>query len=102
MKIITKAEIEKILPTLDPIPAIEQGFVEYSQGKCNIPPVGELIMETGDIHIKYGCINKQDFYVIKIASGFFDTGENGPMTSDGMMMVFSQKTGAVLAILHDE
>ena len=70
MKIITKAEIEKILPTLDPIPAIEQGFVEYSQGKCNIPPVGELIMETGDIHIKYGCINKQDFYVIKIASGF--------------------------------
>ena len=71
MKIITKTEIEAILPSLDPIPAIEQGFVEYSAGKCNVPPVGELIMDKGEVHIKYGCVSGEDYYVIKIASGFY-------------------------------
>lgn len=102
MKIITKAQIEAILPTLDPIPAIEQGFVEYSAGKCNVPPIGELLMEKGEVHIKYGCITGEEFYVIKIASGFYDNPKIGLPSSNGMMCVFSQNTGEVVAILHDE
>lgn len=102
MKVITKSEIEKLLPTLDPIPAIEQGFVEYSAGKCNVPPVGELLMEKGEVHIKYGCITGEDYYVIKIASGFYGNVKKGLCTSNGMMCVFSQHTGEVIAILHDE
>lgn len=102
MKVISKAEIEKILPHLDPIPAIEQGFIEYSAGKCNVPPVGELIMEKGEVHIKYGCITGEDYYVIKIASGFYGNTKIGLCTSNGMMCVFSQHTGEVIAILHDE
>lgn len=102
MKIITKAEIEALLPSLDPIPAIEQGFVEYSAGKCNVPPVGELIMEKGEVHIKYGCVTGEDYYVIKIASGFYGNQKMGLCTSNGMMCVFSQNTGEAVAILHDE
>lgn len=102
MKIISKKEIEELLTTLDPIPAIEQGFQEYSKGKCNIPPVGELIMDKGDIHIKYGCITGEDYYVIKIASGFYDNADLGLPTSNGMMILFSQNTGEIIAILHDE
>lgn len=102
MKVITKAEIEKILPDLDPIPAIEQGFIEYSAGKCNVPPVGELIMDKGEVHIKYGCVTGEDYYVIKIASGFYGNTKIGLCTSNGMMCVFSQNTGEVIAILHDE
>jgi ornithine cyclodeaminase len=102
MKVISKAEIKKILPNLDPIPAIEQGFVEYSAGKCNVPPVGELIMDKGEVHIKYGCITGEDYYVIKIASGFYGNNKIGLCTSNGLMCVFSQHTGEVIAILHDE
>jgi ornithine cyclodeaminase/alanine dehydrogenase-like protein (mu-crystallin family) len=59
---------------LDPLVAIEEGFVAYSQGKTEIPPVGELIFADppGDMHIKYGCIKGDDDYVIKIASGFYE------------------------------
>lgn len=102
MKIISRAEIEAILPNLDPIPAIEQGFVEYSKGKCTVPPVGELLMGKGDVHIKYGCVKGEDYYVIKIASGFYDNPKIGLPTSNGMMIIFSQNTGEVIAILHDE
>lgn len=102
MKIVTRQEIESVLPNIDPMPLIEDGFVEYSAGKCTIPPVGELIMEKGDIHIKYGCSNGGDYYVIKIASGFYNNNEVGLPTSNGMMLLFDQNTGMPAVILQDE
>ncbi|MDG1859892.1 MAG: hypothetical protein P8I94_12350 [Emcibacteraceae bacterium] len=102
MKIVSRQEIEAVLPNIDPMPLIEDGFVEYSAGKCTIPPVGELIMEKGDIHIKYGCSNGGDYYVIKIASGFYSNNEIGLPTSNGMMLLFDQNTGMPAVILQDE
>lgn len=102
MKILSLEEIKNIIATLDPIPAIEQGFVEYSKGKCIIPPIGELIMDKGDVHIKYGCIKGEEHYVIKIASGFYNNNVLDLPSSNGMMILFSQNTGQVVAILHDE
>ena len=71
MKIITLNQIKEVLPGLDLLPAIESGFVDYSHGKAVVPPVGELIMDKGDVHIKYGYIKDDPYYVIKIASGFY-------------------------------
>ncbi|RTZ74958.1 MAG: ornithine cyclodeaminase family protein, partial [Candidatus Neomarinimicrobiota bacterium] len=67
-------------------------------------PVGELIFDDppGDVHIKYGYIKNDDIYVIKIASGFFNNAALGLPSSQGMMLAYSQKTGAPVAILHDE
>ncbi len=41
-KIITLDQIKEILPSLDLLPAIEEGFAAYSAGKAVVPPVGEL------------------------------------------------------------
>ena len=90
------------LQGLDLIPAIEAGFVAYSQGRCNIPPVGELLMDKGEVHIKYGCVTGDPTYVIKIASGFFGNPESGLSPNNGMMLLFSQQTGEPLAMLRDE
>lgn len=67
-------QIKEVLETYDPVQAIEDGFVAYSQGKVVVPPVGELIFEDppGDMHIKYGFIVGDDYYVVKIASGFYE------------------------------
>lgn len=56
MKILTLVQIKNIIPSLDLLPSIEEGFVEYSKGNCVIPPVGELLFKEppGDVHIKYG------------------------------------------------
>lgn len=71
MKIISRDQIEKILPSLNLIPEIEQAFLAYSQGKAVVPPVGELLLDRGEVHIKYGYVKQQQYYVIKIASGFY-------------------------------
>ncbi len=86
------------------IQIIEDGFVSYSKGDVVVPPVGHLpfIDPPGDLHIKYGFIKEDDFYVVKLASGFYDNPKIGLSSSNGLMLVFSQKTGELLSILLDE
>ncbi len=72
MRIVALAEIEEVLQGLDLVPAIERGFVAYSAGRATIPPVGELLLDGGEVHIKYGYVEGGEHYVVKIASGFFD------------------------------
>jgi ornithine cyclodeaminase len=102
--VVPLAEIKKALAGIDPIPLIEEGFAAYSRGEVVVPPVGELVFDEppGDVHIKYGYIKRDDFYVIKIASGFYDNPGLGLPSGDGLMLVFSQKTGVLEAILLDE
>jgi ornithine cyclodeaminase len=97
-------QIEESLKEVDVTTAIEDGFVAYSQGKVVVPPVGELIFEDppGACHIKYGMIEGDDYFVIKIASGFHGGVEAGLPPYDGLMLVFSQKTAHLECILHDE
>ena len=104
MKVYNLKEIKEALVGLNIVPAIEDGFVQYSNGNVVVPPVGELIFDDppGDVHIKYGYIKNDDIYVIKIASGFFNNDALGLPSSQGMMLAYSQKTGAPVAILHDE
>ena len=102
MKTLDLDRIRRALAKADLLPAIEAGFVAYSDGRTIVPPVGELCMDKGEVHIKYGCIVGEPIYVIKIASGFHGNAENGLPTGHGMMLVFSQETGFPDAILLDE
>ncbi len=71
MKTVSLDQIQKVLPTIDHISEIEAGFRAYSEGQASVPPVGELILNKGEVHIKYGYILQDDFYVNKIASAVF-------------------------------
>lgn len=90
------------MPALDLIPAIEMGFVAYSAGQTVVPPPGELILDNGEVHIKYGYLKQDDYYVIKIASGFYDNPKVGLPSSNGLMLLFRQQTGELVSILLDE
>ncbi len=102
MKIITLEKIKETLPSIDLIPAIEAGFVAYSAGEAVVPPVGELLLDRGDVHIKYGYLKQDRYYVIKIASGFYDNPRLGLPSGNGLMLLFSQQTGELVSILLDE
>ncbi len=102
MKIITLEQIKEVLPSIDLVPAIEEGFAAYSAGKAVVPPVGELLLEQGDVHIKYGYLKQGEYYVIKIASGFYDNPKLGLPSGNGMMLLFDQRTGEPVSILLDE
>jgi ornithine cyclodeaminase len=102
VRTVTRLEIEKALADMDVVPLIEDGFVAYSEGRAVVPPVGELILDEGEAHIKYGFIRGEPWYVIKIASGFYRNPEKGLPSGDGMMLLFSQATGRPVAALMDE
>jgi ornithine cyclodeaminase len=96
--------IRKVLPQLDLVSLMENGFVAYSEGRVVVPPVGEMIFEDppGDTHIKYGYIKGGESFVIKVASGFYNNPQLGLSSSQGLMLLFSQKTGVLESILLDE
>lgn len=101
--IVALETIREIVPSLDLVGLMEDGFVAYSAGRCVVPPVGELIFEDppGETHIKYGYIRGGDSYVIKVASGFPENAVSGLPTASGLMLLFSQKTGALETVLLD-
>jgi ornithine cyclodeaminase len=102
MKIIMLQQIKEIVPTLELLPAIEMGFVAYSSQQAVVPPVGELLLDKGEVHIKYGYLKQDPYYVIKIASGFYDNPKLGLPSGNGLLLLFRQDTGELVSVLLDE
>ncbi len=107
MDVIRRPKIDDLVAGMDPMKLLkdmQQGFINYSQGRSVIRPVGELILpeRNGEVHIKYGYTKEEAYYCIKIASGFYDNPALNLDSSQGMMLLFSQETGAPKAIILDE
>lgn len=102
--ILNLSQIEEYLLSIELMPLIEKGFVAYSKNEVVVPPVGELIFDDppGDTHIKYGYVKQEDYFAIKIASGFYNNPSLGLKASQGVILLFSQKTGELKCILLDE
>ena len=88
------------------IDAMADAFGALARGEVVVPPVGHLDFTEGDqlrgdCHIKYGYIRGADRFVVKIATGFYDNPKLGLPSGDGAVLVFSQKTGTLEAILLD-
>ncbi len=103
-KVLKLDEIKRLINIPQLIREIEAGFVLYSEDKVVVPPVGFLHFDQppGDVHIKYGFVKGDDFYVLKMASGFYDNAELDLPVADGLILVFSQQTGHLKLILLDE
>lgn len=101
--IIREEEIQLILKNLDLVKAMEEAFIQYSNGNSVVPPVGELLFNNpdGEAHIKYGYIKGEEYYVVKIASGFYENPKLNLASSQGVVLLFSQKTGELKAVLLD-
>lgn len=106
-QIIDKVSIVQALSGTSPeelLACMERSFTSYSSGEATVPPVGTLTFEQppGDVHIKYGYLKGSPYYVIKIASGFYDNPSLGLPGSNGLNLVFQQNTGEMACILLDE
>lgn len=100
-------KLDEIKKTIDPRALIknqEEGFVAYSEGRVVVPPVGYLYFEeaSGDCHIKYGHIKADEYFVVKVATGFYRNPDVGLPVGNGLMALFSQRTGNLEALLLDE
>lgn len=107
MKIIGLDQIRQVIAKSSRealIQCIEEAFVALSDGSATVPPVGHLgfSQPPGDMHIKYGYVKDDPFYVVKIASGFYENQAMGLPNNNGMMLVFNAKTGMPECLLQDE
>lgn len=103
MQVISREDIVAALDDELAIQLIEEGFVALSAGKVTMPPVGHLDIKDppGECHIKYGHIHGDDFFAIKLATGFYQNAAQGLPSGSGMTIVFSARTGFPEVLLDD-
>lgn len=103
-RILRLPEIRAALASYDPVPAMEEAFRAYSEGRAVVPSVGELLFDDppGDAHIKYGYIRGGAHFLVKVAAGFYDNAKHGLPPFTGLVILFSRQTGLPAAILLDE
>ena len=103
MKVFEEQAIRDAVDPVGVVDAVAEGFRLYTAGEVDVPPVGLLHFEDppGDVHIKYGTIRGDDYYVVKIASGFYENVDLDLPVSDGSMLLYDCRTGQLLAVLLD-
>lgn len=105
MKVINIKEIKESLDIERAVSLQEEGFNLYSKGKVTVPPVGYMNFseDVGEVHLKYGWIEGDDVFVVKIAGAFYQNlKKHGLASVQGIILVFDAKTGQTRAILQDE
>jgi len=82
----------------------EQAFVAYAQNKALVPPVGHIYFDQprGDCHIKYGHLLNENFFVVKIATTFYENIAHNLPSGNGLMVLLCRQTGVPKAIILDE
>jgi ornithine cyclodeaminase/alanine dehydrogenase-like protein (mu-crystallin family) len=103
-RVYTRRQIEQVIQPRQVIASMEAAFTAYSTGEAVIPPVGALEFEDppGDCHIKYGYLKRGSTFTVKIATGFWKNPELGLASSNGVVLVFSSRSGELLTIFQDE
>jgi len=84
--------------------AVEAGFAALGRGEVVQPPILSMAIEeaNGEVDVKTAHIRGAERFAIKVSPGFFDNPKIGLPSLNGLMMVFSAKTGLVDAVLFDE
>jgi len=101
--ILREPEIRTLLDPGACLQAVETAFSAYAKGQAELPAVINLDVpeHRGEVHVKAGYLHAGPYYAVKIASGFVGNTQLGLAASDGMVLVFDAKTGAVAALLLD-
>jgi ornithine cyclodeaminase len=104
IRILTEAELRsQIQLDLAAVECVENAFHALATKSVVMPPIMRLdILEhNGEIDVKTAYIPGVDSLAIKISPGFFDNPSLGLPSVNGLMVLFSTRTGMVEALLLD-
>jgi ectoine utilization protein EutC len=104
IRIVTEAELQQAVPLdLSLVDVIERAFAALSEGGVVMPPVlsMDLPQANGEVDVKTAWIPGVDSFAIKVSPGFFDNPKIGLPSLNGLMILFSAKTGLVEAVFLD-
>jgi len=88
---------------LELIDSIEEAFASLASGGVTMPPVLRLDIPQyrGEVDVKTAYMPALPSFAIKVSPGFFDNPKIGLPSVNGLMILFSARTGLVEALLLD-
>lgn len=104
MTVITEAELRRIVPLdAEAVNCVEQAFLALATKPVAMPPILRLDIpeHNGEVDVKTAYVPGLDGFAIKISPGFFDNPKLGLPSLNGLMVLFSARTGLVEALLLD-
>ncbi len=104
IKILTEAELRNHIGLdIQSIECVENAFIALATRPVVMPPIMRLdiVDNNGEIDVKTAYIPGLDSLAIKISPGFFDNPKLGLPSVNGLMVLFSTRTGMVEALLLD-
>lgn len=104
MLILTEADLRRIV-RLDEsaVSCVEQAFAALATKPVAMPPILRLDIpeHRGEVDVKTAYVPGLDGFAIKVSPGFFDNPRLGLPSLNGLMILFSARTGLVEALLLD-
>ena len=104
IRIVTEAELRQVVALdLTMVDVIERAFSALGDGKVVMPPIlsMELAEANGEVDVKTAYLPGFDRFAIKVSPGFFNNPALGLPSLNGLMILFSAKTGLVEAVFLD-
>ena len=104
IKILTETDLRsQIKLDLDAVACVENAFEALATKNVVMPPILSMHLEeqNGEVDVKTAYVPGLDSFAIKISPGFFDNVKLGLPSLNGLMVLFSAKTGFVEALLLD-
>jgi len=104
VRVLTEADLRAAVPLdLAAVDVVERAFAALAAGKVVMPPIlsMEIAEAHGEVDVKTAYISGLDGFAIKVSPGFFDNPKIGLPSLNGLMVLFSARTGLVEALLMD-
>ncbi|MBI1172629.1 cyclodeaminase [bacterium] len=104
IQIVTEADLRHLVPLdLTLVEVIERAFRALAAGGVVMPPVLSMHLPAvkGEVDVKTAYVPGFDGFAIKVSPGFFDNPKRGLPSLNGLMILFSAKTGLVEALYLD-
>ncbi|MBO1903563.1 ectoine utilization protein EutC [Microvirga sp. 3-52] len=104
MLVLTEPDLRKAV-RLDAsaVDCVEDAFAALATKPVVMPPILRLdiVEHRGEVDVKTAYVPGLDGFAIKVSPGFFDNPKLGLPSLNGLMILFSTKTGLVEALLLD-
>ncbi len=104
IRIVTERELREVVRLdLGIVDVIAEAFAALAGGGVVMPPIlsMELAEAHGEVDVKTAYIPGLDGFAIKVSPGFFDNPKLGLPSLNGLMILFSARTGLVEAVFLD-
>lgn len=104
IRVLLEKDLRSIVKLdLSVIDSVEQAFVALATKAVAMPPIQRLDIPEfrGEVDVKTAYVPGFDGFAIKVSPGFFDNPRLGLPSLNGLMILFSARTGLVEALLLD-